>query len=151
MRKISVPNGFLAEAAETLRKGQAVTLRIDGNSMYPFIRGGRDLVEIVPCPPGTRPIPWACYFYCWEGQYMVHRYVGQKAGTLCMMGDGNLGRIEHIRPEDLAGMLQHIRRPDGTIQDCLSPAWLKRGRRWYRLRHLRRWLLPLLHLLGGPA
>ena len=48
MRKITVSNDFFAEAAEALRQGQTVKLLIGGQSMYPFIRGGIDLVEVVP-------------------------------------------------------------------------------------------------------
>ena len=40
MRKLVVGNEFLAEAAEALRQGKSVKARIDGWSMYPFIRGG---------------------------------------------------------------------------------------------------------------
>lgn len=57
MRKLIVPNSFLSEAAEALRAGQTVKLHIDGQSMYPFIHGGKDLVEVVPCPPeGELPL-----------------------------------------------------------------------------------------------
>ena len=48
MRKIVVGNDFLAGVAESLREGQTVTLYMGGQSMFPAIRGGRDLVEVEP-------------------------------------------------------------------------------------------------------
>ena len=48
MRKIVVSNNFFNEAAKALKQGQTVKLLIGGHSMYPFIKGGIDLVEVVP-------------------------------------------------------------------------------------------------------
>lgn len=50
MRKITVSNDFFAGVAEALKQGQTVKLLIDGQSMYPFIRGGVDQVEVVSYP-----------------------------------------------------------------------------------------------------
>lgn len=63
MRKITVSNDFFAGAAEALKQGQTVKLLIGGQSMYPFIRGGIDQVEVVPCPPEGELPKWCCLFY----------------------------------------------------------------------------------------
>lgn len=144
MRKVVVGNEFLANAAESLRRGQRVRLLIDGQSMYPFIHGGRDYVEVEPCPP-TGDLPaWCCPFYLWEGRYMIHRYIGKDSeGRCCMLGDGNLVRVETVEREEIIGLLRTIHRPDGSVQDCRDPQWLRRGMWWYRLRYMRRVLLPV--------
>lgn len=147
MRKLVVPNSFLAEAADALRQGQTVKLHINGQSMYPFIKGGRDLVEVVPCP-AEGPLPdWCCPFYYWEGNYMIHRYIGSEGDECLMLGDGNVQRIERVQRAEVIGLLRYIYRPDGSVQDCRDARWLHRARCWYRLRPLRRFLLPLLKLL----
>lgn len=146
MRKLIVPNSFLAEAAEVLRQGQSVKLHIDGQSMYPFIRGGIDLVEVVPCPPEGELPAWCCPFYLWEGRYMIHRYIGREGDECLMLGDGNIARIERVRRQEIIGLLRCIYRPDGTIQDCSDPRWLRKAAWWYRLRPLRRFLLPIFRL-----
>lgn len=129
-----------------LRKGQTVKLHIDGQSMFPFIRGGIDLVEVVPClMEGDLP-DWCCPFYQWEGQYMIHRYIGQEGDECLMLGDGNLSRIERVKRPEIIGLLRTIYHPDGTVQDCREKRWLKKGEWWYRLRFLRRGLLPLFRL-----
>ena len=145
MRKIVVPNDFLSVAAEELRAGRSVRLHIDGQSMYPFLRGGADEVEVVPCPPGELPA-WCCPFYCWEGKYMIHRYIGMEDGECVMLGDGNLVRRERVPRGEILGLLSRIWHPDGSVQDCSDPRWLRKARLWYRLRALRRFLIPAFRL-----
>ncbi|MDL2213776.1 S24/S26 family peptidase [Bacteroides sp. OttesenSCG-928-N06] len=147
MRKVVVPNSFLAEAAQALKQGQTVKLHIDGRSMYPFIEGGIDLVEVEPCPPqGELPL-WCCPFYYWEGRYMIHRYVAREGSECLMLGDGNLARMERVERSDILGVLRYIHRPNGTVQDCRDKRWLRRGEWWFRFRFMRRWLLHLFRLL----
>lgn len=147
MRKLVIGNEFLAEAAEALRQGKTVKVRIDGESMYPFIRGGKDLVELVPCDAEGELPAWCCPFYCWEGHYMVHRYIGREGDCCLMLGDGNLARVERVRRSEVIGLLRYIYRPDGRVQDCLDAKWLRKGALWYKLRPLRRFLLPLMKRL----
>ena len=147
MRKLVVGNEFLAEAAEALRQGKSVKARIDGWSMYPFIRGGKDLVELEPCDADSELPAWCCPFYCWEGHYMVHRYIGRDGDYCLMLGDGNLARVERVKRNDVLGLLRYIYRSDGFVQDCTDPRWLRWGALWYRLRPLRRFLFPVMKRL----
>lgn len=147
MRKITVPNSFLAEAAEALKRGESVKLYIDGHSMRPFIRGGIDMVEVEPWQAEGELPPWCCPFYQWQEKYMIHRYVGREGDEFLMLGDGNIARIERVERQDIFGILRYIYRPDGTVQDCRDGRWLRKARWWYRMRGVRRWLLWLLHLL----
>ena len=104
-------------------------------------------MEVVPCPPdGELPV-WCCPFYQWEGRYMIHRYIGREGDDCLMLGDGNVARIERVKRKDIIGVLQTICRPDGTTQDCRDARWLKKAEWWYRLRFLRRWLLPVFKAL----
>lgn len=146
-RRVQLGNAFLAETAEALRAGRRVTVRIDGQSMFPFIHGGRDVVTILPCPPEGKLQQWCCYFYRWEGQYMIHRFVGMDGEQCLFMGDGNIVRLERVERGEVVGILRNVVRPDGRTVDCLSHSWLQRGRWWYRCRWLRRFLLPLFRLL----
>lgn len=147
MRKIVLTNSFLAEAAEALQQGQTVKLLIGGESMYPFIKGGIDLVEIVPYVSKDELSIWSCPFYQWEGRYMIHRYIGKEGNDYLMLGDGNVARIERVKKEDIIGMVRTIYHPDGTLQDCRDVRWLKKAEWWYRLRIFRRWLLPIFKMM----
>lgn len=147
MRKLVVPNSFFAEAADTLRSGQSVRLHVDGQSMYPFIHGGKDEILVEPYD-GVSPLePWCCPFYQWGGNYMIHRYIRTVDGVCEMLGDGNIYRIEKVPQKEIIGMLRIIYHPDGTQQDCSDPKWLRKAALWYRLRKIRRFLLPLFRLI----
>lgn len=148
MRKLIVPNSFFAEAATVLRSGQSVRLHVDGQSMYPFIHGGKDDILVVPYDGVTPLEPWCCPFYQWEGNYMIHRYIGMKDGLCEMLGDGNIYRIEKVPQSEIVGILRTIYHPDGSEQDCRDPKWLRKAVWWYRLRKIRRFLLPLFKYIG---
>ena len=148
MRKLVVPNSFFADAAEALKNGQSVRLHVDGQSMYPFIHGGKDEILVAPYD-GKIPLePWCCPFYQWGGNYMIHRLI-ETDGNICrMLGDGNIYRIEEVPRHEIIGILHTIYHPDGSIQDCRDKRWLKKAQWWYRLRKVRRFLIPLFRLLG---
>lgn len=147
MRKLVVPNAFFEAAAEMLKEGKSVRLHVDGQSMYPFIRGGEDEIEVVPYDGVTPPEPWCCPFYRWGDNYMIHRFIGMNGDKWQMLGDGNLYRIEEVPQREIIGLLRTIYHTDGTEQDCRDPRWLRRAQWWYRLRSIRRFLIPLFRLL----
>ena len=78
---------------------------------------------------------------------MIHRYIGREGDECLMLGDGNVVRVERVKREEIIGLLRTIRHPDGTVQDCRDARWLKKAECWYRLRFLRRWLLPIFRVL----
>lgn len=148
VRRVLVQNRFLAEVARMLSEGCSVKVRIDGESMYPFIRGGSDEVELLPYATSQPLKRWECALFKWKGRYMVHRCIDIRNGMYRMMGDGNLAQIEEVPEDALIGILNTIYHPDGTTQDCRDVRWLVRGRRWYRWCALRRFLIPIFRRLG---
>lgn len=147
MRKVVFQNSFMEEIASLLREGQSVKIRVDGMSMFPFINGVSDEIELIPYDKETCSLElWQCVFFQWKGHYMVHRYVGDKEGMYCMMGDGNLAQVEMVGEKDVYGILGTIYRSDGSVQDCNDKRWLCKGKWWYRLRKLRRFLLLLYRI-----
>ena len=128
MRRIVFQNHFFEEIAQLLQEGNPVRVRIDGESMHPFIVGGKDEVLLIPYDKKTPIELWSCIFYKWKGHYMIHRFVGLQDGQYCMMGDGNLVQIERIEESDILGILQTIYHADGSTQYCLGKKWLCQGR-----------------------
>ena len=88
MDKRVLPNDILlAEVAAVLREGREAVITPTGNSMLPFIRGGRDRVvlrkesdlavgDIVLVRTG--------------GRYILHRILTIDSDAITLMGDGNL-------------------------------------------------------------
>ncbi|MBQ8602051.1 MAG: S24/S26 family peptidase [Bacteroides sp.] len=147
MKQIIVwQNHYLAEVAKILSEGKTVKVRIDGNSMYPFIHSGVDEVELVSYNASHPLHQWECVFFEWRGHYMIHRYVGKKNENYLMMGDGNLAQIEEIEKQAIKGVLCAIWHMDGSRQDCYEKKWLLKGQYWYKLRKIRRCLIYILRM-----
>jgi len=102
MDKRVVPNKvLLEEAGLLLEEGREVSFTPLGNSMLPFIRGGKDSVRLCKKPSvEVGDIVLARL----PGRYVLHRVVGMEGERLTLMGDGNLlpGRCNgngHGHPE----------------------------------------------------
>lgn len=148
MRTLTVPNSFFEQAAESLRAGRTVRMRALGDSMYPFIRGGKDEILLVPFLTGTDELPlWGAAFYQWKGHYMVHRLIRREGDALVFLGDGNVYQEEKVLPDEVYGILKTIYR-NGQEIDCLQEQWQKKGARWYRLLFIRKYLLFLFKRCG---
>lgn len=129
---------LLPEVAALLAAGSDVTLLTKGNSMLPFIRGGRDRVvlrrqdgmaagDIVLARIG--------------GRYVLHRVLGVSGTHLTLMGDGNIRGTESCMASDVIGTVVEIIRPDG--RRC-SPG---KGRVWRALKPVRRYILAIYRRL----
>ena len=143
--KIILPNSFLEIAEEELRAGRSIRLLADGTSMYPFIRGGKDEVEIVPVKKDTEPEMFSCYLCKWQDRYIIHRLIGKEGKDYIFQGDGNpASRIEKVNRENIIGLLIRIYSPGGDISDCRNPKWVRKGKIWFQLRKVRRIINAIL-------
>lgn len=134
VRRRELPNDILLpEVAALLAAGSDVTLLTKGNSMLPFIRGGRDSVRLRKFPsaaPGDIVLARLA-----GGNYVLHRVIRAEEEKLTLMGDGNVRGTESCRAEDVAGTVVAVVRPDGSER---APG---RGKAWKALRPVRRYLL----------
>lgn len=147
--KIILPNSYLELAEEELRLGKSVKLLADGLSMYPFIRGGKDVTEIFPMSEDEELDSGRVYMFKHKGKYIIHRFIEKRGDEYVMMGDGNRGNPEKVKRKDVVGVLKFIHRSDGRIIDCTSPQWITKGKVWVRMRPLRRYLLSACHRLSN--
>lgn len=141
-----VNNQYFAQAAERLASGTAVRLSVMGNSMLPFIIGGKDQVTLVPYTGQDLPLGIAA-LYQWEGKYMIHRLVKKDESHYHFLGDGNICRFETIKRNEVLGILQTIHHPDGKETDTTGRCWLHLGMIWYHIRPVRRYLLFIFRKL----
>ncbi len=135
----TVPNNdAIAAVAALIKEGHHVVLPVKGNSMLPFIIGGRESVELIPPPRaqvGDVILAWV------DGtHYVVHRVISITAdGDITLMGDGNIRGFEHCRQEDIVGKAIHVIGADGKKRPLPNDS--SRWRLWNRLRPVRRWIL----------
>ena len=135
MDKRIIPNDILlGEVTAVLNEGREAVITPTGNSMLPFIRGGKDCVtlrrmdgvavgDIVLVHTG--------------GRYILHRIIAVDGEALTLMGDGNIKGTEHCTTADVVGTVTEIIRPDGKRR---TPG---KGRFWAAFRPVRRYILAV--------
>lgn len=139
MDKRIVPNEIILEDVAALAaEGREVTIKPLGNSMLPFIRGGKDNVRlqkkqdvavgdiILVRLPGPR--------------YVLHRLIRKEGDRLTLMGDGNISGTESCREEDVLGTVVAIERGRRVIVPG-NGFW------WKRLHPVRRYILAIYRRL----
>lgn len=132
MTKKVLPNETVLEAAaQLLEEGREVCFTPLGDSMLPFIRGGRDTVTLKILPHievgdivlARLPGP----------QYVLHRIVDRNRSRLLLMGDGNIRNTETCTRDDVIGTV--------TAINGEKPG---RGVFWRVLKPFRRLLMPII-------
>lgn len=143
--KITLPDALLlSEVASMLSEGHAVTLHAKGNSMFPFIVGGRDSVVLQRIKKLYRgDIVLACLS---GGHYVLHRIHRMENEKITLLGDGNIG-TESCRPADVCGTVVKIIR-NGRHVRCSSRGERCRVRMWRALLPLRRLILAVCRRTG---
>ena len=134
---------FFIEVARMLSQGRSVTLQTKGKSMYPFITGGRDIVELRKTD--TLSVGDIVLAEVPGRGYVLHRIYKMEGEQLVLMGDGNLRATERCRKEDVLGKVVRILR-DGRYVESSSFAERFKARCWRRLLPLRRYLLFVCRL-----
>lgn len=129
MKQVTLPNAImLGEVRNLLDEGRSVVILTKGLSMLPFIRGEKDSVVLIKTPsvaPGDIALAEIA-----PGRWVLHRVIEVAGGVVTLRGDGNIRGIEKCNPEDVAGVVSAIQRPDGKKTDPRTPKALKRWRRW---------------------
>lgn len=139
LRKVQISNELLLpEVVKLLQQGQQVKLRVKGNSMLPFIVGGRDLAIL------KREDTYACgdvvLAQLPTGNFVLHRIIGIQGEQITLMGDGNLAGTEQCTLERIAGRVIRIIR-NGQEIDCNNKRQRFLAAVWKKLRPVRRYLL----------
>lgn len=136
----------IAEVAVLLNEGRRVVLPVKGQSMLPFIVGGRESVELVGCREAA--VGDVVLAMTREGHYVVHRVIGADGqGRYTLMGDGNLAGVEHCTAEQLVGRAEYVVTPKGHRRPLHTAGHRRAWRAWMRLRPVRRWLLAIYRRL----
>ncbi|MBQ5495892.1 MAG: S24/S26 family peptidase [Prevotella sp.] len=138
-------NKIIEEAIRLVREGVSVTLPVNGNSMLPFIIGGKESVILQqPELPkvGGVVLAWADGY-----RYVVHRIVRIDGERVTLMGDGNLMGTEHCLIGDIKARVTHVVDAKGRTH-YLYKGWRKLAAKvWFWLRPVRRYLLAIYRRL----
>ena len=146
MQKRIVANALLLpEVKKILSEGLTVTLPVTGNSMLPFIIGGRESVVLqkpsAPLQKGEIVLAQIA-----PDSYVIHRIVDCRGGQIILMGDGNLSATEACCPENVLGVVVKIMKA-GKSMDCRTPLQRRKAALWYVLLPVRRYLVAIYRRL----
>lgn len=131
---------LIPELARLLTEGKEVRFTPSGVSMRPFIEGDRDSVILtaLKTPPRRGDILLAqTQTLCGKTTYVLHRLIRIEGDTYVFQGDGNLAGEERCAFGDIIGRVTRIETPKGHRK------LLTRGRVWFALRPVRKWLLKI--------
>lgn len=108
---------FFIEVNRMLSKGCRVTMRPQGDSMIPFIKGGRDSIVLQK----TKEVDtgYIVLAHIPEKGYVLHRIYRMQGERLTLMGDGNLHAREQCEKTEVSGKVIRILR-NGRYVECDS-------------------------------
>ena len=138
-------NEIIEEAIRLVREGVNVTLPVNGNSMLPFIIGGKESV-ILHSPGGIVDVGDVVLAWVDGNRYVVHRIIKLDYDRVTLMGDGNL-TTEHCVLGDIKARVTHVVDAKDKTH-YLYNRWRMLGAKvWYWLRPIRRYLLAIYRRL----
>ncbi|MBO4435201.1 MAG: S24/S26 family peptidase [Bacteroidales bacterium] len=150
MEKWVVSNDlFFADVVKSLHEGRTVTIPVKGYSMLPFIRGGKDLVELeVPSSP-LKPYDIVLFHVGTEdqGKWIMHRILKVDGPNLTIQGDGVTRGREHVNISQVHARAKTILRAGKTPVNPYTRGQLTLVRCWNFLRPLRPFILKAYRLL----
>jgi len=133
-------NRNIEEAIRQAREGVRVTFPVKGQSMLPFIIGGKE--SVILRRPGVIGVGDVVLAWVDGSRYVVHRIIRIDDDRITLMGDGNL-TTEHCALGDIKARVTHVVSADNKERDLHNRWRMLAARLWYWLRPVRRYLLAI--------
>ena len=138
-------NEIIEEAIRLVNEGVSVTLPVNGNSMLPFIIGGKE--SVILHGPGLTDVGDVVLAWVDGCRYVVHRIIRIDGDRVTLMGDGNLAGTEHCTLNEIKAIATHVVDAKERTH-YLYNRWRKSAAKvWYWLRPVRRYLLAIYRRL----
>ncbi len=134
-------NGVIEEALRLVQKGVTVTFPVTGQSMLPFIIGGKE--SVILHAPGLTAVGDVVLARVDGNRYVVHRIINIDGDRVTLMGDGNVKGTEHCLLKDVKARVTHVVSADNKKRDLYSRWRMFGAKVWYWLRPIRRYLLAI--------
>ena len=136
---------IIEEAIRLVREGVSVTLPVNGNSMLPFIIGGKE--SVILHSPGQTSVGDVVLAWVDNNRYVIHRIISIDGECVTLMGDGNLIGTEHCKLNDIRAIVTHVV-DDKECTHYIYNRWRKLGAKlWFWLRPARKYLLAIYRRL----
>lgn len=139
VHKVLPNDEILRDLIQLVNEGQRVVLPVKGNSMLPFIIGGRESVELVK--PETVAVGDVVLAWINGNRFVVHRIISINGNQVQLMGDGNITADEYCPLSDVKARAEYVIAPNGKRRYLYTPQRLRFSRFWSKLLPVRRWIL----------
>lgn len=87
--KIVANDAFFAWVDAEIAAGKPVRFRLKGNSMFPLLRNGKDVVILEKCPTESLK-PMDVVLFRYRGKHVLHRIIRREGERLLIQGDGSM-------------------------------------------------------------
>ena len=138
-------NDVIEEAVRLVQKGVTVTFPVTGQSMLPFIIGGKE--SVILHAPGLTAVGDVVLAWVDGNRYVVHRIINIDGDRVTLMGDGNVRGTEHCLLKDVKARVTHVVSADNKKRDLYNKWRVRAAKLWYWLRPIRRYLLAIYRRL----
>lgn len=139
---------FFAWVEAEISEGNPVRIRLKGQSMFPLLRNGKDIVVLHPCrKEDLRPMDVVLFRY--RGIHVLHRILHREENRLLIQGDGSYVAREECTTDDVVGVVREVIRSSGKSISVDSWRWRFPSRLWRSLGILRTPILRVLHRICG--
>lgn len=130
---------------EIFENGGSARITVTGMSMYPFLRDGKDSVELAKTDFSKIRRGDIVLALRNNGQYFLHRIYKKNEDSFFMMGDAQTWIDGPYMPNQLIAIVTKIWRQDKIIE-CSSFGWRVISNIWRLLKPVRR---IMLRIIGG--
>ena len=141
VHKVLPNNEILRDLIKLVDEGQRVVLPVKGNSMLPFIIGGKESVELVK--PVTVAVGDVVLAWINGSRFVVHRSIWIDDNQVQLMGDGNLTADEHCQTGAVKARAEYVIARDGRRRYLYSRRRVFESRLWWRLMPIIRYILAV--------
>lgn len=132
---------IIEEAVRLVKEGVSVTLPVNGNSMLPFIIGGKE--SVILQPPGLVAVGDVVLAWVENRRYVVHRIIRIDGENITLMGDGNIAGTEHCPLSGIRAKATHVVDDKGRRRYLYTKWRMRASRLWWILRPFRRYILAI--------
>lgn len=138
---------FFSWVEDEIAAGHSVHFRLRGNSMFPLLRNGKDVVVLEKCPAeALKPMDVVLFRY--KGKHVLHRIICRDGDNLLIQGDGSIVAKEQCSVYDVVGKVVQVCRPHGKTVSVESWKWRVPSRLWRCTGFLRKWILRVAYRLS---
>lgn len=117
-----IPNAEIFNCViDSINNGDAVQLRVRGNSMYPCLREG-DIVLLSPFEDADIK-PGVVVLFAYGESHLLHRVIFRKDDKLIIQGDNVFSHVEKVKMNNVIAVMKQYKKKNGKVMSSDSCVW----------------------------